>query len=456
MRTVSYLVEVIPDALFVISAVFVALVSFFLFRKASGTMSIYRLTIISVTYYVWLLLMFYVGLVLNILGVENYALTQRSDRSIRMAYAAVSYVMLVMPLSMIFYQKVLFHGKIKNKVYQFYSATIKPVQTVKDSAQIYFWSILTVICIGGVIYCYSIVPGTPIFAALSGASALEIAKLRHITTFEFPGNVYVKNLIVAQLTPYVSYVAFIYYKLYNKNSLRVWFYITFLLAVLALLYTTEVKPIALYVVGFVLIKGIISRGLSTRLIVYIIIGAITAILMMSYLTDGLVPISFYGGPLSRLVMVQSNGLAAAFEVFPKGHEFLYGASLPEWMLPLFNIDEQVKAGRLLMKINNPEGVRAGTAGRQVSLFVMEAYANFGLAGLYISPLLVGFVLQSVHNIVLSLRKNPLTVSLMVMFMVGIPIISGFFRILWNVALIFVVVVTIISILWRKALVEPHV
>lgn len=454
MEVVAQLIAALPDLPFLLLAVIVAAVSFFLFRGAAGTMSIYKLNIVSLTYYLWLLLMCFPGPVLSILGVENYAFRKASSQSIRMAFVSISYAMIMMPLSMIIYQKLIFRGDIREKVLSFYGDRIKPVQTEKDTAQLIFWSIVTLVCIGGVAYCYSVVPGTPVFAAISGASVTEVARLRHITTFEFPGIVYAKGLIMDRLTLVLSFVAYGYYRLYGGKKLKYWFFVSLSLVLLSRFFTGEIKPIATLAIGFIVLRGIINGGLSKKLVIYIIISSFFIIGMMTVVTGGNITLSLYGGPFARLVMSQSFGVAYVFDVFPEMHGFLYGASFPGWITDIIGVQHE-KSTRILMRMFNPEGVRAGTAGVIASLFVADAYANFGMVGLLISPLVVGFILQGLHSLTTGLSKNPVTAALIPVLMFQLPIIAGFAGIVWNVGLFFILAVIAVSMEWRYVLVSPH-
>jgi hypothetical protein len=136
------------------------------------------------------------------------------------------------------------------------------------------------------------------------------------------------------------------------------------------------------------------------------------------------------------------------------HKLLYGASFPGWITGILGVEHE-KSTRILMKMFNPEGVRAGTAGVVASLFVADAYANFGMAGLLISPLIVGFILQGLHSLTTSFPKNPVTAALVPVLMFQIPIIAGFAGIVWNVGLVFILAVITMSMEWRCVLIEPH-
>jgi hypothetical protein len=131
---------------------------------------------------------------------------------------------------------------------------------------------------------------------------------------------------------------------------------------------------------------------------------------------------------------------------------LYGASFPGWITDIIGVEHE-KSTRILMRMFNPEGVRAGTAGVIASLFVADAYANFGMTGILISPFIVGFILQGLHSLTTGFSKNPVTAALIPILMFQLPIISGFAGIVWNVGLIFVLLVVYLSTQWRYVLLD---
>jgi hypothetical protein len=78
-----------------------------------------------------------------------------------------------------------------------------------------------------------------------------------------------------------------------------------------------------------------------------------------------------------------------------------------------------------------------------------------MAGLFLSPLVVGFILQALHSYIAGLPKTPVSISLMVYCMFRLPIISSFTGIIWNVSLIFVVVCVTASVMWRRVMLPPY-
>ena len=352
--------------------------------------------------------------------------------------------MIAMPASMATYQKVLFRSNIKEKIKSFYLGEIKPSQTPKDSAQIIYWGVLTIVSLCGVLYVYSVITRTPIIHLLLGGSPLEAARIRNTATFNYPGNVYVRNLIVMQILPLASFVAYGYYKLYKKKSFRIWALILFILGMLAVTYTGEKKPIVIYVLSFIIINSIIKGGISKKDLALFIITFLSLIYFLYYISDGLV-FNLYGGPLSRLIMVPSAGLAFTFDLFPQNIDFLYGASFPGWMVEPFGLEHK-RSARLVMEAFDPAGgVEAGTAGVINSLFVAEAWANFGLAGALLSPFIVGLILQTLYNYILFLGKTPVSVGLFTYFMFeSYVVLGGFVDFLWNVGWVITILTCIVG------------
>lgn len=392
--------------------------------------------------------MCFTGPLLFLLGVDNYALRLASRESIQKAFFSTAYVMIALPASMVVYQKLIFRTSIKKKIAHFYSSRISPLQSPKDSAQIIYWVAITIVCLMGIMYIYSVITRTPVIHLLLGGSPLEAARIRNTATFNYPGNVYIKNLIVMKVLPLASFVAYGYHKIYQKNIYKIWFITLFILGILAVTYTGEKKPVVVYILSFLIINFILKGGASKKQLFIFAITFSILIYFLYYISDGIV-FSLYGGPLSRIIMVPSAGLAFTFDIFPDTIDFLHGASFPGWMVEPFGLDHQRSARLVMEKVDPTGGVAQGTAGVINSLFVAEAWANFGLFGALISPLVVGFVIQLLYNFILSLRKTPISIALFVFFLFdSYTILGGFVDFIWNVGWVVILVVCMIGIKYR--------
>lgn len=414
-------------------------------------MSLFKPNLVSVTYYLWLIGMIFIGLNLSILGVRNYAHDPASERSLYLAYYSTSYTLIFMPLSMIFFQKYLFGGAIRSKIINFYQSRLIPFQSVRDSGQIIFWVCCTVVSALAVFYCYYVVPSAPLFALIKGKSVIDVLQLRNEVKFDFPGIIYIKNIFALMLTPIVSYVVYGYYKLYGGYKYRGWFYFTVLLSILALTFHGSKAPILIYFLTLFVIRGIVKKSISKKLFVYAGLATVSFVFVLFSMFNANLVFNFYAGPLSRIFMVPSAGLRLSFDTFPEIHPFLFGGSFPGWITNIFGMEHE-RSARILMKVYNPEAVETGTAGVMNSLFIAEAWANFGLVGMLLAPVIVGFVVQFLHNFLSSRKKTPIFVAMMGMFMFELPILGGFVDFLWNVGWLFLFTVVYGSVQSRQILV----
>ena len=87
----------------------VLIISIFLFKKASGTLKINYLNVINYSFYS-LLLFEFIGVSLIFLGFNNHYLVNRitNPDSIQKCFYSLSYVMIMLPLSILFFNKVVY------------------------------------------------------------------------------------------------------------------------------------------------------------------------------------------------------------------------------------------------------------------------------------------------------------------------------------------------------------
>lgn len=150
-------------------------------------------------------------------------------------------------------------------------------------------------------------------------------------------------------------------------------------------------------------------------------------------------------------MTQVAGLPLHFEVFPNRVSFLRGGSFPAWMSnSVFGV-EHVRSARVLVQVYNPRGIEAGTAGGINTLFMGEAWANFGWIGFLIAPIVVGTVVQFIHNLLVSLPKTPLSVGLMGYYMFRLGITGGFVGFVWNATWLVLAVIVMVGLYSRQVL-----
>jgi len=70
-----------------------------------------------------------------------------------------------------------------------------------------------------------------------------------------------------------------------------------------------------------------------------------------------------------------------------------------------------------MNFVQPEHLAAGVVGTMPTVYWGEVYANFGIPGLAVAPLLLGAWLTIVNAIVVSVKRRPLQLALLAILMV---------------------------------------
>lgn len=432
----------------------VLIVSFWLFQKASGSMSLRSLNIVSWVFYYGLILQSFIGINLAyVFDVEHYLIAKTSENHLQMAYWSINYTLIAMPISMIAIQKLVWGGKIKSKLSSYFAAQIRPLQSKRDSSLLLFWVSMSIVAALSTVYVYAVVKSAPFIALFSsGTSSLEFAQLRIEAGRGFSGNVYVRSLFSLLLSPFVSYVAYAYKALYPKDfRFQIWFTITFVVAVFAVTSDGQKAPILNYLLGLFFIRGYIRGGFSLGKL--ILAGTIISALvfLLYFLTSENVSIGLASGPIGRIILSSVAGLPLHFMIFPSIIPFLGGASFPGWIAgSLFGV-EHVRSARVVMEVINPAGVASGTAGVINTLFIGEAWANFGWMGLIVAPFVVGFVIQSIYNILLALPKTPVFLAAVGFFMVNMVVTGGFVDFVWNVAWMTLAIWLFLSILPRRFL-----
>jgi hypothetical protein len=103
------------------------------------------------------------------------------------------------------------------------------------------------------------------------------------------------------------------------------------------------------------------------------------------------------GVTTRIVFGQILGTFYAVQVIPQLHEHIGFASSGRLLNDLVFGGSSPDYGIVLMELYNPIGVALGSAGHLSSVFLAEAWTNFGWPGLVVAPLWVGYVVQKLNR-----------------------------------------------------------
>jgi hypothetical protein len=149
-------------------------------------------------------------------------------------------------------------------------------------------------------------------------------------------------------------------------------------------------------------------------------------------------LSYNSGLIGRILLSQISGIYHYFEYFPTYEQHIGFSSLSQLFSNAFNIEYVERASRKIMILVNPLSVEKGEAGVMNTLFLGEAWANFGLIGLLLCPLYLGILIQIMYMYFLKNRKNPINIGLFTYFSYRSSLSGGFNDYIYNPFIIIIV------------------
>ncbi|MGD6817050.1 O-antigen polymerase [Metabacillus sp. 113a] len=421
----------------------VLVISFNLFKKVSGSMSLLTPNLLSITFYYSLLASTFIGSLLIVLEIDDhYMIKSLSDDYYRyLGFFFICFIMLVMPLTMFLLNKLAgFNGEKEFKSY-----IAAPVYKEENGSQLfYLYCFFTAMSLGAIGYTILKIDAIPILQLLKGSD--NLAELRIDASHNFGGSTVIRNIFGVALAPILSMVTFIYF--YQRKELR-WFVLFALTtggALFMAVYDLSKAPIFFYAITVLLLLIYLRIIKLTWLRLAILggFGVILLVVMYVFIQGVTEPSSFLSynsGPIGRILLSQVGPFYLHLDLFTDRMDLLYGQSLPSSILGLYDM-EQVRSARLAMEVFYPQKVEEGTAGVLNTIFAAEAYANFGYAGILLGTIYVGAVIQIIYMLFIRLPKTPLFLALFIYFTVNIPriVIGGFADFLFNPMWIAVLVI----------------
>ena len=418
-------------------------VSTLLFKSAAGSLKLTKLNMISTIYY-FILVFNLVGASLIFLGLRSHYLVRKVDslQTIDQAYYALAYCVIVFPATLILVKKGFSRIFPQSKLSVFlkegiqYHRDMSPVQGVV--------LMLVFICTAATIYVFMNLGYIPVVELIRGSNNID--GLRQLGNRYFQGNQYIKNLLMVALVPFVSYFTYIYARITKSLGWRLLFAYMAVLSVIVLTYDFSKSPIINYFLGLYLIEVASGKVKNNKQFGLFLAVSVIVVLFLYVVVfkvgDAL--FSIYTGPVGRIIFTQIATLFLHFDAFPARHPFLCGASFNGWMSLLIPNAEGLRSGRVVMSIYNAQGVADKTAGVMNTVFIGEAYANFGIMGVIIAPVVFGIAIGIAAYLLQGLKKRPTSILLYVQLtLLFVTIVEGgFVDIFYNAASIFFMIIAI--------------
>lgn len=442
--------------MFILISMVVLAVAALLFRGVAGSLSPTSINMISWIFYFELVAQSFIGSVLVINGWDNHYILGRVQAEARFyGWMAVQYTMIAMPLGMLLAVKL--HGLKNNRSLfrRYVSLPMCPAVSRRDSFIRYPLYALSMASLLAVLYTFYSLGEVPLLTTLAGGDALSLAVARVDASLGFAGNVYVRNLLGILLTPILAFISYGYLKQTGSLRDRVWFYTMLVASFFILTYDLSKAPIVIFALGFLFFR-VLADGHVSKFVFYLFGCLALLILITSYwlvgkVTDPAVLFSYNSGIGGRVLLSQIAGTFFAFEHFPDTREFIGFSSLSSFISEAAGLPYSERAARIMMMIFNPAGVEDGSLAVMNSLFIAEAWANFGLIGVLIAPIYVGLFIQTLFLFFLRSRKTPVLVGVFAYLSLRLPVTGGFNDFIYapslaNIAFIFVTIYLIAIIL----------
>ena len=429
----------------------VLVISFFLFRKAAGSLSFFSPNMISYVFYYNLVLQTFIASILVVFELDDhYVISRASDESRLMGWLAVSYAMVSMPVGLLLAKCVFSRKRSMASLLQVYVKQRTEFTASTERPLKYSLYFFTVLSISACIYTFVAIGYFPPFEAIT-ADPASLSSTRISSSRDFRGSYYIRNIPALMITPIMAYAWYFYARQSKSTSDRMVFVVTFLSACSILYYDFSKSPVLMFLLGFIFARFYLEGRLRMIPVVTIVFFSL-ALLVTFYVLSGSSLtglLSYNTGPIGRLILTQSAGMYLIFDIFPEGIPFLGFSSSSRLLSSIFQVDYVDRAARYAMFEFSPETVSNGTSDVMNTIFIGEAWANFGRVGLIFSPIWVGFLLQSLYILFLKVRKTPFYLALFVHFSITSGVTGGFNNYYYNpsVLILGAVVALILSLAW---------
>lgn len=177
-----------------------------------------------------------------------------------------------------------------------------------------------------------------------------------------------------------------------------------------------------------LIKGMLAIILAMFLIYFLFIKNIDLYYMLSPFNQGL---------FGRIFISEIGSLYPHFAIFGDQTPHIGFASISNTLSDLLDIEHQKRSGEIVMATVNPHWVELAIGGTYNTLFIGEAYANFGWLGVMISII---WVLLYYYLILIYIKNfcSDHFFSLSIYIALNMSVMSGFNDFIYNPFLVIII------------------
>lgn len=413
--------------MYFLCSIVVAIISYFLFKRTGADMNLRGLNMLSWIYYVQFICFSLIGATCAVSGIDNHYIIssiQHNQNTIRlMGWLMVLYSMIVFPLGILLVKKFL------PQHCALYS--VNNIGMYKYPL-LYFFTFLSITSCIYVLYISHYIGLLNIITGMASAqTGINYAR-------NFAGNGYIKNIFAQTLSILLSMAWYIEWKTTRNGVAKLFFHIMIFFAALMATQSFAKSPIINLFISFVMLRiylfGRLSRKFFVASAVLSCLGIVVMYIKVTRADLSTILNSYNTGVLGRVFFSQIAGLFKALEFFPSEHEFIGFSSISRLIAQWFGTEYIDRSARIVMEIFDPRGVSNGTAGVMNTLFIAEAWANWGMIGALLSPWITGLVTGVIYYIIVN-NRNLMYGAVYGYLSLMIPITGGFNDFIYPIGLL---------------------
>jgi hypothetical protein len=405
-------------------------ISFYLHSRIAP-MGLTRLNIISFTYYVHLILAGYVGsyFILKSDAYFNVVVGEVDPNTEFLVWGWLSYSLVM--YSFFFFIGMLLVTKrrnLKRFVTKYLNTTLhfdNAKGSASDTVKLFLFGL------GLIIFLLNLVFGSGFehFKQFMTLDPNEIFRLRTAVSMGFDGSVILKN-VGALFAPFICYYAYLLRNI--SKSHMICFYVTFVITVIYLFYDFAKSPVVAFLLGFLFLNIYSGKCIKLVFIVASCIFLICVFIGIYYLVSDNIGFSYLfspyeGGLTGRILISQISSLYRHLELFPVVFPHIGFDSLSTYI----GSDNQERSARLVLEHVLPGWVKNGYGDQLNTMYLGEAWANFGMVGLVLSPVWVGLLKGATIGYLMKLKKTPTTVAVLALLTIRTSINGGINDYIYN-------------------------
>ena len=403
---------------------------------------------ISWLFYYYILIYVVIGTILIVNGFQTLQVKYLSDIDKFSTWFAIMYSLIALPIGMLI-SKACFLRKttIKEAFHKYLMINFEHSRNEK-----YYFGTLFCAIMLFFIYLVIYLHGIPILKVYFGnLSIIQSLQLRHFVEAGLPGFARISYKFMVFLAPILSYSACFYWKK-KPSLLRFLFFVaTFCMAVLAVTFNLNKAPVLLYLLGFLFVAVFLKKKVNiSKIIILMLICFVLAALFFIFLKNMDIYIAIKS-EFYRIFIAQIEGTFGAFHLYPSIIPFSYDRH--SIISQIITLKHHFIIPREIMAYYQPGGVASQTAGQMSSYFIQEAWGSFGFVGLILSPIWVGFIIESLYIFFLKQKKTALLAGLFVYFSVYSIINGSFIEYIFNKFYFLLICVLILFVFLKNSLIH---